>query len=308
MSTPMPRVVQELARVFHDRDQAVLLLQRSSFPTPLIPEFRTSLSFWTSVAETARNGALPNGIRPILDEAAKLYPSNALFGPKQARGLAAWDPTTTAYLLASPGVSPTLRVLPPSDGGSATRIDTDRSQWLITLHFQWIGSSSTTTTSLGTVSLLAIITTITALAVKMLSQDPLATNSDRSTRERTDDTPTEGRARRETEPLDPSARPNEHAANTPSSKLGKKKQEKRKRRARSGRNKVDRERSIPMPEDKSWDYSIYNCIVGPDETNEATERSAKRPNQKGQCYWDDRRIFLAPPTSPAASREAPPTQ
>lgn len=73
------RALEELTKVFQDRDLAMLLLARVSFPAPRIPSATTSLVFWNQVAGEARNGVLPGGIRPILAAAAEMYPNNPVF-------------------------------------------------------------------------------------------------------------------------------------------------------------------------------------------------------------------------------------
>lgn len=73
------RVVAELATVFHDRELAVTLLTAAGFPAARIPDFRVPLVFWASVMSELRKGLLRQGIRPVLDQAMKLYPGNPTF-------------------------------------------------------------------------------------------------------------------------------------------------------------------------------------------------------------------------------------
>jgi nucleoside phosphorylase len=73
------QVVEELSRVFYDADQAKLLATRAGLPRPLLPAFGTSLVFWSSVAQMARDGAILGGLGRIMDEAKTMYPGNPVF-------------------------------------------------------------------------------------------------------------------------------------------------------------------------------------------------------------------------------------
>jgi len=94
-STP---IVCELAEVFHDREEAMLVLQRSDFPMCRLPEFTNPLSFWSEVTEKACNGMLPGGIQRVIDTAARLYPENPMF-----RSMGSWDASATPQMSISPG-------------------------------------------------------------------------------------------------------------------------------------------------------------------------------------------------------------
>ena len=72
-------LLDELATVFSEREQAVLLASKAGFPKSQLPKFTTSLAFWTHVVADARNGAIPGGIQPFLDAAATLFPHNTVF-------------------------------------------------------------------------------------------------------------------------------------------------------------------------------------------------------------------------------------
>lgn len=78
------RALEELASAFNERDRALALVSRAGFPAPLMPDFRTSYSFWTEVVAQARNGALQGGALRIVDEAAKLLPHNEVFAQYRA--------------------------------------------------------------------------------------------------------------------------------------------------------------------------------------------------------------------------------
>ncbi len=72
-------VFWEIARVFCDRDRAVFLVMSGGFPRSMVPAFTTPLLFWAKVLEEAQNGALPEGLQPMLDKAAAMYPGNPIF-------------------------------------------------------------------------------------------------------------------------------------------------------------------------------------------------------------------------------------
>lgn len=72
-------IVDELARVLWDGDEARLAVQRAGLPPAMIPAFRQSLTFWTAVADGARNGTIAGGVRALVEQAARLYPGNAVF-------------------------------------------------------------------------------------------------------------------------------------------------------------------------------------------------------------------------------------
>jgi hypothetical protein len=80
----MKAVVDELAKVFWESDNAVSLAAAAGFPKPMMPAFKTPLPFWEEVAHKACDGAIPGGLQPIIDEAAKRYPSNACFGSRRS--------------------------------------------------------------------------------------------------------------------------------------------------------------------------------------------------------------------------------
>ena len=77
-------LVEELARVFCNREDAILLIQRSGFPEILMPDFKNPIIFWTTIRTESNNGALRGGIDAIIAEAARLYPENTTFNPSSA--------------------------------------------------------------------------------------------------------------------------------------------------------------------------------------------------------------------------------
>lgn len=73
------RFLTELARVFSDSDEAVLLATNAGFPQEQLPKFKSAISFWSHVIRDARNGTLARGAEPIIEQAAKRYPHNPIF-------------------------------------------------------------------------------------------------------------------------------------------------------------------------------------------------------------------------------------
>lgn len=78
-------LVDELARVLYDSDQATLAARTAGFPVQSMPTFRTAQVFWSRIVEDARNGAVRGGVGSVAAVAAKLYPGNAVFSRYRAR-------------------------------------------------------------------------------------------------------------------------------------------------------------------------------------------------------------------------------
>ena len=73
------RAFEELTKVAHDSELATVIALRAGFPRARLPCFTTPLGFWTNVVEEANNGVLHGGMRLIIEIAAEMYPSNAVF-------------------------------------------------------------------------------------------------------------------------------------------------------------------------------------------------------------------------------------
>jgi hypothetical protein len=78
-------LIDELARVLYDSDQAMLAARNAGFPVQSMPTFRTAQVFWSRIVEDARNGAVRGGVGSVASVAAKLYPGNAVFIRYRAR-------------------------------------------------------------------------------------------------------------------------------------------------------------------------------------------------------------------------------
>lgn len=78
-------LVDELARVIHESDEAILILRRAKFPVGMIPRFTTSLAFWSRVVDLVEGGVLAGGLRAVAGAAAELYPHNEVFARYGAR-------------------------------------------------------------------------------------------------------------------------------------------------------------------------------------------------------------------------------
>lgn len=72
-------VIEELSKVYRDRDEAILLAERAGCPRERMPEFKTSELFWTKLAEHACAGMLHDGIWAFVQEALKTHPANEVF-------------------------------------------------------------------------------------------------------------------------------------------------------------------------------------------------------------------------------------
>jgi tetratricopeptide (TPR) repeat protein len=72
-------LAEELARVVHDRDTALVVLTRLGFPRGRIPPFRNPSTFWLKVIEDVRNGAIAAGEQALIETMSAMYPGNASF-------------------------------------------------------------------------------------------------------------------------------------------------------------------------------------------------------------------------------------
>lgn len=72
-------LIDELARVLYDSDQATLAARNAGFPVQSMPTFRTAQVFWSRIVEDARNGAVRGGVESVASVAARLYPGNPVF-------------------------------------------------------------------------------------------------------------------------------------------------------------------------------------------------------------------------------------
>lgn len=101
-------VVDELAKVFSDSESARLLATRSGFPREHLPQFVTALGFWTLVITDMLGGRRADGVRAVVDEAARQFPANPLFagwrgevGPAEGQGVASGTRGTRKQAAAS---------------------------------------------------------------------------------------------------------------------------------------------------------------------------------------------------------------
>lgn len=76
----VPELVDELVKVFGQREGAAVLLARVGFPRSLNPALSNPLAYWTRVLEEIDHGAPPGSTASLAREASRLYPSNAVFG------------------------------------------------------------------------------------------------------------------------------------------------------------------------------------------------------------------------------------
>jgi hypothetical protein len=119
-------LVDELARVLSEERLARVVLSRAGFPTTMIPTFTTALVFWDEVLRAAGHGAVPGGIRGIIDVVARQYPGNAVFArqPKAdattdvAEGVAESATEPAAESATEPSDEPTMA--PPAEPAPAT--------------------------------------------------------------------------------------------------------------------------------------------------------------------------------------------
>lgn len=73
------QLVDELARVTWDSDEARLVVTEAGLPPQFMPSFNTPRVFWSRVVEQAANGAIAGGVDAIAHAAARQYPHNPVF-------------------------------------------------------------------------------------------------------------------------------------------------------------------------------------------------------------------------------------
>jgi Effector-associated domain 1 len=79
-------LIDELARVMCDAEDAKLVVRRAGFPPGRTPRFDTAEVFWARVIESAENGKATGGVQAIVEEAANRYPANPVFMGYRERG------------------------------------------------------------------------------------------------------------------------------------------------------------------------------------------------------------------------------
>ncbi len=72
-------LIDELARVFWQAEQAVLVARLAGFPVQSMPAFKLPRVFWSTVIEAASNGMLPGGVQPIAAAALHEGGANLVF-------------------------------------------------------------------------------------------------------------------------------------------------------------------------------------------------------------------------------------
>lgn len=73
-------VEAELARVFHDLDEARDLLRAVRLPLQDVPTVKTARVFWGLVMQALRDGKVVGGVQALVEEARRRYPANPVFG------------------------------------------------------------------------------------------------------------------------------------------------------------------------------------------------------------------------------------
>jgi len=79
-------LIDELARVLYEPEDARLLALRAGLPPASLPAFRTSIAFWSTVVWGAEAGQLRGGVKALIDEVVAQYPGNAIFRRYQVAG------------------------------------------------------------------------------------------------------------------------------------------------------------------------------------------------------------------------------
>lgn len=116
-------LVDELARVLWDAEQARTLVLRAGFPPGSVPGFATAQGFWTLVVGQAASGVLTGGVQALVSEAARQYPGNVTFARYRAEGVSVLDrvgaagnneSASTFAPGTAPGATPTASAAKPA--------------------------------------------------------------------------------------------------------------------------------------------------------------------------------------------------
>jgi hypothetical protein len=75
----LEQLVDELAKVFYEPEDAKLLVKNAGFPRQDAPDFKTPRTFWAHVIQAAADGKVAGGIAAVVAATAKLYPENKVF-------------------------------------------------------------------------------------------------------------------------------------------------------------------------------------------------------------------------------------
>jgi hypothetical protein len=79
-------LIDELARVLWEPEQAKTLVLRAGFPPSDLPAFEIATAFWSRVIREAADGKIPGGVQPIVDEVASRFPGNMFLAAYRAKG------------------------------------------------------------------------------------------------------------------------------------------------------------------------------------------------------------------------------
>lgn len=81
----LEELVDELARVNHESENARILVLRAGFPAGDLPTFDVPQVFWSRVIRAAASGKHVGGLQALVDEAAKQFPGNVVFASYRAQ-------------------------------------------------------------------------------------------------------------------------------------------------------------------------------------------------------------------------------
>lgn len=79
------RLVEELANVVVDPEDARNVAKAAGFAPARIPVFRMPDLFWNAIVEAAGHGAIAGKVQAVADAAAKLFPTNDVFKRYRAK-------------------------------------------------------------------------------------------------------------------------------------------------------------------------------------------------------------------------------
>ena len=77
-------LIRELARTIADGERASAVLSATGFPIERIPTFAnfpSPMDFWRRACVELANGVVPDGLRKLFNEVARMFPGNFVFCP-----------------------------------------------------------------------------------------------------------------------------------------------------------------------------------------------------------------------------------
>lgn len=258
-----PAMVELLARLFPEPEEAGLIVERAGFQRGAIPLFRLAEDFWNRVMHDAVNGRNHGGVRAVLEQAVKRCPHNPALG-EHLRRVRSLGSSTSA---AAP------RVMGAGLTGKIGSLDGISRTCLVVIACLQVAAIG--------LALIAVLGHVRSHPVPKPPQPQPQLEQPPAHRSRAAVVPPAPPSIDDVEIVllddeDDSSEPDPLPTT---------------RRARGASRAKSKPPTAaePAPAGEPFHYRTYNCIVGPDEPDAGT-----RTNQKGECSASDRRAFRLP--------------